>query len=172
MKQLESYKIPLLGVKKGKQDFDFLVDKVFIECFDDVEIKDSEVQVQVSMNKLSQTFEFNFKLKGTVLVECDRCLDDLNLKISGTFNLYLKFGESYEELDDNIVMVPRDEGYFDLSPFVYEYVKLSMPISKLHKKKECNHEMVKILENIKHKESNNNEIDPRWDALKKLGNNN
>ena len=148
----------------------FHVDKTFIECFDDDEISNSDVDVTLLITKTTQTFELHFKLKGTVHVPCDRCLDEMDLKIKGEFNLYLKYGEEFSEIDDEVIIVPREEGFFDLSSYVYEFVKLSIPISKFHKKGGCNPEMLsRITKTIKEKKQN---IDPRWEALKKLGNNN
>ncbi|MFB6340900.1 DUF177 domain-containing protein [Saccharicrinis sp. FJH62] len=170
MKRLEEYIIPLKGLESGKQELMFHVEKTFIECFDDDEISDSDVDVILLITKTTRTFELHFKLKGTVHVPCDRCLDEMDLKIKGEFNLYLKYGEEFSEIDDEVIIIPREEGFFDLSSYVYEFVKLSIPISKFHKKGECNPEMLSRI--IKTKKEKKQEIDPRWEALKKLGNNN
>lgn len=168
---MEEYIIPLKGLKAGKQEFQFLVDKTFFECFDDSDISNSEVDVSATANKSSQTIEMHFKLHGTVHVLCDRCLDEMDLEINGNYNLYLKFGEEFNEVDDEVIIVPREEGFFDLSTFVYEFIKLSIPISKVHQEGKCNPEMLSHLVG-EIKEEDKEDIDPRWEALKKLGNNN
>lgn len=112
----------------------------------------------------------HFKVDGTVNVPCDRCLDEMDLKLNGSFNLYLKYGEEFREVDDEVIIIPREEGFFDLSPYVYEFVKLSIPISKFHDEGTCNPDMLSHL--IDEDKEEEKEIDPRWEALKKLGNNN
>lgn len=167
---MEEYIIPLKGLEAGTQEFKFLVDKTFIDCFENNEISDSSVWVNLSINKATQAFEMHFKLKGQIKVSCDRCLEDLDLKIKGEFNLYLKYGEVFEEVDDEVIIIPHDEGFFDLSQYVYEFLNLCIPISRVHEGSKCNPEMLAHLKN--NNDNTTNETDPRWDVLRKIANNN
>ena len=57
-----------------------------------------------------------------------------------------------------------------MSEPLYEIYMLNYPIRVVHPEGECNEEMERVLEDMTVEESD--EIDPRWDELKKLINNN
>jgi uncharacterized metal-binding protein YceD (DUF177 family) len=89
--------------------------------------------------------------------------------------LYVRFGDKFEELDDNIIVIPRNESKFNISQYIYEFVVLSIPYKKVHledgnNKSGCDSEMLKRLNEFKAEEKkiSNNDIDPRWDKLKNL----
>lgn len=173
MKRLEEYIIPLKGLSVGEQELKFHIDKAFIDCFDDDEISDSDVKVKIKLIKTERTIEMVFKVKGKIHVPCDRCLDEMDLKIKHKYNLYLKYGEAFNEVDDEVIIIPQDEGFFDLSSYIYEFVKLSIPIQKVHKKDGCNAEMLSLINNGSDVEEENHQtIDPRWEALRNITNNN
>ena len=94
--------------------------------------------------------------------------------------LKVKFGPSYLDEGDVLIIVPEDEGKINVAWFLYEMIVLSIPIHHTHKDGECNAEMMKILkehsdQNFNDEDSavaNDNKIDPRWSDLKNLLNNN
>jgi uncharacterized protein len=171
LKRLEAYKIPLKGLSVGQHSFSFIVDREFFECFDDEEISDSHVEVSITMQKSTYTYELTFLVQGTVSLPCDRCLDELEMNIKNESNLFIKHGETFQEVDDEVVLVPEDEGYFDVSPYIFEYIKLSLPIQRVHKKGKCNSEMEERIQSLKPHDSES-KTDPRWDSLRNLTTNN
>ena len=171
LKRLEEYKIPLKGLSVGQHLFSFIVDREFFECFEDEEISDSKVEVNIAMQKSTYTYELKFLVKGKVTLPCDRCLDELELSVKNESNLFIKHGEFFQEVDDEVVLVPEDEGYFDVAPYIFEYIKLSLPIQRVHKKGECNREMEERIQSLKPQESEI-KTDPRWDSLRNLTTNN
>jgi uncharacterized protein len=83
----------------------------------------------------------------------------------------VKFGSGFFEEDDEIQVIPEGETHFDVSPFIYEYIHLLLPIRKVHPEDEngesrCNGEVVGRLD----APLADPEPDPRWEALKKLRN--
>ena len=66
-------------------------------------------------------------------------------------------------------MVPIGENHFDISPFIYEFIHLSLPVRRVHPENEfgeniCDAEIIRRLEDL----STSSGPDPRWEALAQL----
>jgi uncharacterized metal-binding protein YceD (DUF177 family) len=66
-------------------------------------------------------------------------------------------------------VVPIGENHFDVSPFIYEFIHLSLPVRRVHPDNEqgestCDPEVIRLLE----EKQPSSEPDPRWEALAKL----
>ena len=87
--------------------------------------------------------------------------------------LAVKLGTGYSE-DDDLVTIDENEGLLDVSWFIYEFIALAIPIKHVHEPGMCNAAMIEALEEHSAARSSDEEdeqaIDPRWEALKKLKN--
>jgi len=180
------YNIPLKSLAEGVHKFEYILDNQYFKLIGDADsdVKKGAVNVEVSVKRISSTFEFNFTLAGEVQVPCDRCLDDMPIEIDSKNRLVVKFGQEYSEESDEIVIIPENEGEINIAWFLYEFVTLSVPMKHVHPPGKCNKVMSSKLN--KHRavssdddsdddtgdavdeEIDNNESDPRWDALKGL----
>ncbi len=111
----------------------------------------------------------NIEIEGEINVTCDRCLDGFPYQVEGESTLFIKFGESHDELADDVIVVPESENEIEIAQYIYELILLSFPINFIHPDDEdgfstCNEEMMQKLN--EHSEAE--EIDPRWSELKKL----
>jgi uncharacterized protein len=120
------------------------------------------------LEKQSSMMILTFDIKGEVEVACDRCLENFDLPVSSMQTLIVKFGEETREETDEIFILSRNEQDFDVSQFVYEYIILAIPQVRVHPEGECDPEILRKLEELKPKSDQN--IDPRWDALRKFNN--
>jgi len=172
------YNIEFKGLKEGLHDFDFEVDNKFFEHFDESPVEIGKVLVNVELEKRSTFMKLIFDLKGEVELNCDRCLDNYNQVISHKAEMFVKFGEEKEDEGDNIIWINPEEHFINLTQIIYEFVSLSIPLRHVHPKNKdgkraCNKEMLKKLKKYTRPEKEEKtETDPRWDALKKFGNNN
>jgi uncharacterized metal-binding protein YceD (DUF177 family) len=169
------YTIPLSGLKEGRHKFDFEIDNRFFENFEESEVKEGQLTVEVTVEKRSSHVELDIQIKGGVMICCDRCLDTFSYPIKSDNRLLIKFGNSEEEIDLDILYLPFGENELDLQQHLYEFILLALPIRKIHPDDEhgnstCDPAMLKRLEDLKVEEEPEN--DPRWDELKKLMNNN
>ena len=171
MCSLESLKVDLKGLKEVDTSLDFNLDDCFFQALDGAELKQGSLHVSVSIRKATGFFEFNFHTAGTVTVLCDRCLDDMDQPVETDNRLIVKLGSEYSEEDD-IIVVPEDEGILDMAWFIYEFIALAIPIRHVHAPGKCNPAMTKALEELSADRSSDEEstqpIDPRWDKLKNL----
>ena len=171
MNGLESLKIDLKGLKDEETSLDFILDEGYFEALDGADVKKGSLHVSVSIRKATGFFEFNFHTDGIVIIPCDRCLDDMELPVDTDNRLIVKLGSNYSEEDD-IIVVPEDEGILDMAWFFYEFVALVIPIRHVHAPGKCNPAMTQALEELSADRSSDEEstqpIDPRWEKLKNL----
>ncbi len=171
------YDIAFKGLSEGEHEFDFQINDKFFEHFEGSLVENGEAEIKVILEKRSAFLKLRIKLKGWVELMCDRCLDNYKQKIKNKTEIFVKFGEEEFEDGENVIWILPEEHNINLAQIIYEYTMLSIPLRHVHPKKdgkrECNKEMLRNLKNYMHTEEEDEEqIDPRWEALRKLGNNN
>jgi uncharacterized protein len=170
------YTIPVNGLKDGQHYFDFKIDKEFFEQFEESEVKEGELRVVVTADKRATHIDLIIEIGGNISISCDRCLGIFSLPVECTNRLLVKFGRVYEENDPDIVTLSAEEPELDLMQYFYEYILLALPIQRRHPDDEdgnstCDTDMLEKLQDHIIGETDSS-IDPRWDELKKLMNNN
>ena len=71
--------------------------------------------------------------------------------------------------DDDVAYLPAEQGSFDVSELIYEYIILSVPMHRVHPEGQCNPKVMEMLSQGLHDEGDADEaIDPRWAALKDM----
>ncbi len=175
---MNQYIISLKGLKEGEHKFEFNFDKLFFDKHDLLEARSGKIEAKVLVNKKPQLITLDFKVFGILEVQCDRCLEYFNIPIKHTSKLVIKFSETIAESTDEIWIIHPSENEIDLEHYFFECISLCLPLQKIHSmnsegKSGCNSDMLKIIE--KHLPFSNNEkagIDPRWNELKKMLNDN
>ena len=169
------FTIPIGGLKEGQHYFEYKIDKAFFEQFEESEISEGDLTVNVEADKRASHIDLSIGISGTVRVSCDRCLGIFSQPVECTNRLLVKFGKTHEEEDPDMIIVSSEEHDIDLKQFFYEYILLALPIKRIHPddssgQSTCDPEMLeKLKEHISGEEE---ETDPRWNELKKLMNNN
>ncbi len=174
MNILKDYLISFVGLKLGKHQFDYQLDKSFFEHFDYSEFNAVNIKVNVVLDKKSSMLELSFKHKGTVNVPCDLTNEDFDLPIKGKINLIVKFGDTFNDDNEELIILPHGEYQIDIAQYIYESIVLSVPLKRIHPGIKDGTLETKALETLnklspkEKKEIKNDNIDPRWDNLKKL----
>lgn len=171
MEKNSIYNIPIVALKNKDHHFEYKIDGTFFKDFDNNTIEDCDIEVKISLEKRDSVFVLLFYIDGTIKLACDRCLDIYSQEIFGDYKLIIQLdGEIYQENDNNddIILIPRNSDFLDVSKPIYDYILLSIPIQRKHSNKEdCNQD---ILEHFNNSKQTKQDIDPRWEALKKLKN--
>ncbi len=167
-KSNREFLIPIKGLEPGEHHYDFVVDDAFLEYYAFQDIHHGEITLSIDIEKESRLMVLLFHFDGTLQLICDRCLDEYSQPVSGDFRLVVKYGEKREEVSDELVTIPYEESYLDTGQYVYEFIRLMIPMRRIHPDDEagkttCNIEMLNKLETFE-----KTEADPRWDALKGL----
>jgi uncharacterized metal-binding protein YceD (DUF177 family) len=172
---LKDLRIPFRGLKIGIHDYEWEIDKKFFEVYENPDVTDCQIKVDVQLDKQERMMALNFDIRGTLISTCDRCLGELKLPVRINEHYIFKLGQEREEESENIMIIPESDYQIDIGKLIFDYITLAIPIKKVHgsdglEPTGCDPEALKILENLTRKEG----TDPRWDALKniKLDNNN
>ncbi len=170
MKVTNEFLIPFLGLKLGKHQFESQISKAFFGHFEYEEFESSQIKVNLVLEKQSNMLELNFKHVGTINVPCDVTNENFDLPIKGKLKLIVRFGEHYNDENEELLILPFGEHQIDVSPYIYEMIVLSIPLKRVSPQAESFQDQAKwntieVKDEIEVKEE---EIDPRWAALKKL----
>ncbi|HBK83144.1 MAG TPA: hypothetical protein DDZ41_06030 [Flavobacterium sp.] len=174
MNKLKQYLIQFVGLKLGKHQFDYQIDNSFFEHFEFKEFNSSNIDVVVQLEKKTTLLELIIKHKGIVNVPCDLTGEDFDLSIKSKIKLIVKFGDSFNNENEELLILPHGEYEFSVAQYIYESIILSVPAKRIHpgvKNGTLQSKTLEILENLAPKKNENKEInnsDPRWDNLKKL----
>lgn len=172
MCSLEPFKIDLKGLKDGLTRLNLSLDDTFFAALEAEEVRRGRADVELTIQQTAERyFELHFHITGEVMVQCDRCLDDMPQAVDAKHKLVVKFGEEYSE-DDDLVTVAEDDGVLDTAWFIYEIIVLNIPIKHVHAPGKCNRAMINMLEEYSAARSSDgveeHDIDPRWSGLLKL----
>lgn len=119
------------GLSNGTHRFDLKIGDTFFERMEDSLIATGDVNVVLDLVKKPSHLELHFTLNGEVGETCDRCAIDYRQAVSGEYRMFVKFAETYEEVDDELMTVPHGTYELDLSQMVYEFIGLSLPLRKV-----------------------------------------
>ncbi len=162
------YKIPLNTLKEGIHELSYRIEQKFIEDFKIEGILNADLDLTVIFTKRELLHNLEFSIEGTLSVECDRCLEPLNIYIDTEDSVVIKSSENterFENTDEVIVIHPQDIE-IDFTQFVYETLRLALPLQNIHLDGECNEDMLQYISEEEEKEEN--KTDSRWDSLKNL----
>ncbi|WP_298478433.1 YceD family protein [uncultured Maribacter sp.] len=172
MKQKE-FVIPFSGLKQGKHEYKFVINNEFFESFEYDEFNSANIDLHVILNKTSTMMELDFSASGVVNVNCDTTNEPYNQSVSSVLRLLVKFGEEFNNEDDEILILPHGDHQMNIAQYIYEMLVLAVPQKRVHPgiaDGTLKSEALDKLEELQPKEvrENNEENDPRWDELKKL----
>ena len=72
--------------------YDWNVDNEFFAHIDGPEVQKGKVQVSLEVHRSVDVYELHFTIDGTIVVICDRCLDEMDLDIHTKGKLQVKLG--------------------------------------------------------------------------------
>ncbi len=176
MKYLKKYKIPFSGLAAGKHDFEFEIDDKFFECFEHSLVKKGNLTANVSLQKQENMLVVNFDIRGNFELNCDICLSQFDAPVNFKERLIVKFTvEEGDDLDtEEVVLLNKTDHELDIATLLYEYINVQVPYYAKCSEQglgiACDPEMLAHLSK-EEPESQEERIDPRWDALKNIKNN-
>ena len=172
MGKFDKYSIQLRTMEVGTSEIEYHLGNEFFEAIDEEAIQKGNIIAKVRINKTSKQSELKFELEGKVVVLCDRCLEEMDQPIKTTGHLIVRMGKEYKDDGDDVVIVPEEQGIINVAWFLYEFIELAIPISKLEEhlvdSDSFEDDSDSFIISGGDNESDSTVTDPRWDALKKL----
>ena len=135
------------------------------------ELEDGKVHAGVILEKKAGVLALHFTLRGEVEVQCDRCLETFPTPVESSQTIFVKLGENPGEIEDDVIMIHKDDHEVEVGQLMYEFMLLSLPYRRIHPDNEngqpgCDPEMIRKLEDHAGSSDEDDETDPRWDVLK------
>ena len=182
MKEIKKYDIGIAKLSNKKHEYDFELGDEFFKIFEQTIINGGNLTAHVVMDKSEHLLNLTFDIKGTVVLTCDRSLEEFEYPVDLTENLIMKFGPENLELDENLVQIVPETQTINVAQHLYDYIVLSVPMKKLHPRfadEETDPEAEGILifstktgSDAEEEDNNDDEAtDPRWDALRNISDN-
>ena len=180
MKGLKEFEISFVGLKEGVHHFEYIVEKEFFDFFGYEEFYNSNVKVDLSFFKKATMFELEFSILGWVEVACDLTNELFQLPINSKMDLIVKFGDEYNDENEELLIIPHTDYKLNVAQFIYETIALSVPLKKIHPGVADGTLKSEVLEKLKEfeikgevekqtpGENINETIDPRWNKLKDI----
>lgn len=175
MKALKAYTIPFIGLKVGEHHFDYQIDNTFFQNFEYDEFNSVDVKIDLKFEKKTTFLELYFSAIGSININCDITNEPYNQRIDDKFKLVVKFGNEYNDDNEDILIVPHGDYEINVAQYIYELIILALPIKRIHPGIEDGTLQSDILSRLEelspsedHKTKSSEGIDPRWNNLKKL----
>jgi uncharacterized metal-binding protein YceD (DUF177 family) len=177
MKKLNEYLVPFVGLKLGKHQFEYQIDKTFFNYFEYDDFETANIQVNLMLEKKSLMLELHFEHKGSVYVPCDVTSEMFDLPVEGNTKVVVQFGEEFNNENEELLILPHGEHQIDVSQYIYEMIALSVPLKRVHPGIEDGTlksdvldklDELRVTEISEEEEEEEKEIDPRWEKLKQL----
>jgi len=163
----KDYRIPFTGLKDGVHEYDFDLSEQFFAEFGNEEIEKASATVSLSLNKLPSHMELTFTIEGELHTECDRCAGDLTIEVDTEREMMVKLEGEME--DDDVILLASNAIAIEMAEHFYETFALAIPLKRLHEEGACDADALKRLDQYSPSdEDDDDEIDPRWAALKNL----
>lgn len=190
MRREKEFDIAFSGLKIGTHEFEFQIANDFFDLFEYDEFNSVNVDLKATLIKKETLMELYLSQTGTVNIPCDVTGENFDLPIENNWQIIIKFGEEYNDDNEELLIIPYSEYQVNIAQYIYEMIALSVPVKRVHPSIAADYEVDDFDEDDfdflqKYNEDDfadededdptddsnqnkNKEIDPRWDELKKL----
>lgn len=131
------YTIPYKSLKIGEHTLEFRFDDSLFAAYENTDIRHAEGCIGVVLQRGESMLELRVAIRGSVVVPCDRCLDDCTLPVVFDGTLVVKFSDQVEDYDGEVMWISPSAGSVDLTQYMYESILLSLPYQRVHPDGEC-----------------------------------
>ena len=173
--------IDIFGLQPGSHKYEFDIEDSFFQEFENSLIEKGSLKCRIILERTERLITADFKIDGKVELLCDRSLETFDHPVKIREHLIFKYGDEEEEMDDNVYTITSSTQRLKLGQPVFELISVSVPMRKLHPRfqdEDQENEDIYFSTssekpglNKKSEKTDEDNIDPRWEALKKLKDN-
>lgn len=171
MKGLREFQIDIFSLSNKLHEFEFEINDELLQVYEHSLLEKGEGVCKLSLLKSETMMTLNFNIEAEVELTCDRSLDKFMHPISLEEKVIIKFGEDNYSLSEDVLVIRNDTPSLNIGNYIYEFINLAVPMKKLHPRYEDDSEQPDIIytsESAPTGDAQNESVDPRWEALKKL----
>ena len=138
----ERYSIGYKSLSNSTFDYDFVVDDALFAAYESREVLGGNCDVKVVLSKTDSQLDVDVTIEGSVVCECDRCLEPCDIDIDYEGHLIVRLSTEEGEYDGEVMWLNPAEENLDLTQYIYESIILSLPYQRVHTEGECNTDMM------------------------------
>ena len=172
LKLLKEFSVPFTGLKLGKHQFEYSIGDAFFDEFEYSLVKKANLLCKVELEKQETMLILDFVIKGTIDTNCDRCLAQYPQPVDIREQQVAKFSEEAIGEDEEIIILTKNDHEINIAALVYEYINVALPFITVCNDEGntpyCDKEMLDDLSKLSASNEQDEQPDPRWDALKKF----
>jgi len=170
-----AYSINIVGLSNKEHQFQYEFGDGFFSKYGTNLVSEGEFQADLLLTKHETFIEVEFKIKGTAHLVCDRSLEPFDYPMESLNKIVFKYGDEHQEITEEIVIIPRDTATLEVGQYIYEFIGLGIPLKKLHPRFQDDSDLdddsqgkIVYSSGTSEEKKDEEEIDPRWNILKKL----
>ncbi len=142
MPTIDNMIVNLKEVQRNGLQLQFHLGDDFFTALDQDEITGGDVDVELQVRTTAgDAYRFNYQMKGTARVLCDRCLDEVSLPVDFSDSVQVVHGDDNDDNGDAII-IPFSQLTYDISWDMYELIDVHFPLQHVHPDGECNPDMI------------------------------
>jgi len=164
MEPRPEHTIAFTGLKDGAHRFHFALGDAFFSACGDEEFLGGEADVRVDLEKNNNLLVALIHVDGRVRMLCDHCNTPMEQPVKGDQRQIFKLTGEEETDEDELVSLPPDAHAINLTHYIYECIRLHLPIRHVHPEGQCDPEVTRALDQVLVP----HEPDPRWAKLNEL----
>lgn len=178
MKAWRNFDLDIVRLSNKIHYYDYKIESAFFNDFEDSFIHKGELDVKMTLDKSDAHIITEFTIRGIVELACDRTGELFDYNVESSNKLIFKYADEYAELTDEIVTIPKDAQRINVAQYIYEFIGLSVPIKKIHPRFSSEDEdpaeetLLIYTTGSPEEKDDEDQIDPRWELLKNIKNNN
>ena len=130
--QITDYDIVFSGLKEGEHNYVFNISDTFLKNFGFNELNNVDIKVNSIFVKKNSLMELNLNGEGSYILTCDISNEKCPYRVVSELNYIIKFGENYNDDNDQYVIIPYSSYKFNIAKTIYEMIVLSIPQKKVH----------------------------------------
>lgn len=139
---MKRYIIDAQTLQQQNFEFDLEVGMELFETMDVTDISGAGYKFRVIGTRLTTNkLEIELEGEGSVVTQCDRCLDDVTINAEAAGVMVVYFGDEAKPFDGEEVTLQRGDE-LSIAQFVYDSIMLDLPIIRAHEPEDCNPEML------------------------------
>lgn len=167
------YSVNIIGLSLKAHSFEYQLDDAFFKKYGTELLAGGDFKAEVILNKHETFIEADFSIQGSAQLICDRSLEPFQYPLTIRKKVMFKYGEEAGEINDEIVVITRDQATLEIGQLMYEFIGIEVPMKKLHprfqeEEEEEFSEGKIVYSSDANDKTDEGSIDPRWEILKKL----
>ena len=163
METMKNFTLTLNDIPADGLTRQWHLDDAFFQSLEDAQYQRGSLDVTMSAKRTTNGCDIELQVAGMLLVQCDRCGDEMEAHIEGSEEFKVRIGEEAGD-DGDVITVTDTDSELDLSWNIYETIALAVPLHPVHAEGHCNADMELLIQ----QHQADSQPDSRWAALSKL----